>query len=89
MAYAPLTLRTEPGELLGVVTQELAAAEVLVRVLAGVVVPTRGELRLGGRPLGDLDLAHVRTRLLVEPHHVDLFGATIREALLTDDNSER
>lgn len=85
---APLTLRTEPGELLGVVTQELAAAEVLVRVLSGVVVPTRGEVRLGGRPLGALELAHVRKRLLVEPHHVDLFGATIRAALLTDDVPE-
>ena len=59
-----------------------------MRVLAGVVVPARGEVRLGGRPLAELDLAHVRKRLLVEPHHVDLFGATIREALLTDDLTE-
>lgn len=83
---APLTLRTKPGELLGVVTQELAAAEVLVRVLAGVIVPNRGEVRLGGRPLHALDLAQVRSRLLVEPHHVDLFGTTIREALVTDSS---
>lgn len=73
------------GELVGIVTADVAAADRLARLLAGGESAERGEVRLGGRPLAVLDLAQTRRRLLVEPHHVDLFGTTLGESLRTGD----
>ena len=80
-----LSLSVEPGELLGVVTTEIAAADAVTDLLAGARVPDQGRVTLAGRPLPDLDIASLRRAMLVEPHAVDLFGDTLREALRTDD----
>jgi putative ABC transport system ATP-binding protein len=80
-----LDLIPAPGELVGVVAPELAAADGLARMLAGRQPPADGEIRLAGRPLSVLDPGAVCARLLVEPHHVDLFGGSLGEAIRTGD----
>ncbi len=70
-----LDFSVPPGELVGLVAPQVAAADSLARLLAGTQAAEAGEVRLGGRPLSVLVPAEVRERLLVEPHHVDLFGA--------------
>ncbi|GIF46414.1 putative ABC transport system ATP-binding protein [Asanoa ferruginea] len=74
-----------PGELVGVVTTEIAAADAVTDLLAGTRVPDKGQVTLAGTALAELDIASLRRALLVEPHAVDLFGGTLREALRTDD----
>ncbi|SNT60216.1 putative ABC transport system ATP-binding protein [Asanoa hainanensis] len=80
-----LTLTVEPGELVGVVTTEIAAADAVTDLLAGARVPEQGTVTLAGTPLAEIDIADLRRAMLVEPHAVDLFGETLREALRTDD----
>ncbi|GIF70077.1 ABC transporter permease [Asanoa ishikariensis] len=80
-----LSLKVDPGELLGVVTTEIAAADAVTDLLAGARVPERGSVTLAGTPLQELDIADLRRAMLVEPHAVDLFGDSLREALRTDD----
>ncbi|GIF61713.1 ABC transporter ATP-binding protein [Asanoa iriomotensis] len=80
-----VSLTVRPGELLGVVTSEIAAADAVTELLAGARQPESGAVTLAGVPLTELDIASLRRVLLVEPHAVDLFGETLREALRTDD----
>ncbi|MGC5011347.1 ABC transporter transmembrane domain-containing protein [Streptosporangium sp. DT93] len=63
---AGLDLVAGPGEFVGVVAYRPADAEALVRVLSGRVSPDEydGTVRAGGR-------------ILVEPHHTDLFEGTL------------
>ncbi|GIJ20616.1 ABC transporter ATP-binding protein [Micromonospora lutea] len=77
-----------PGELLGIVTGETGTADTVTELLAGARSPDRGEVRLAGAPMRELDLASLRRTVLVEPHGVDLFGTTLREALQTDDDRD-
>ncbi|MFY1576258.1 ABC transporter transmembrane domain-containing protein [Verrucosispora sp. WMMD703] len=81
-------LAVAPGELLGIVTAETSTADDLTELLAGARPPERGEVRLAGTPMRELDLASLRRTVLVEPHGVDLFGATLREVLQTGDDRD-
>ncbi|WP_428965798.1 ABC transporter transmembrane domain-containing protein [Micromonospora fluostatini] len=78
-----VSLAVEPGELLGVVTGETATADAVTDLLTGARPPERGEVTLAGTPVRDLDITSLRRVVLVEPHAVDLFGSSIREALHT------
>lgn len=85
-----LTLRVTPGDNLGIVTADIGTADALVALLAGTRTSETGQVRLSSVPLAEVDLASRRQHLLVEPHTVDLFGETLRQALLTgaDDETE-
>ncbi|APU14706.1 ABC transporter ATP-binding protein [Actinoalloteichus fjordicus] len=117
-----LDLRVDPGEFVGVVTEDARDAEALLELLSGRVPagPPTEETRssgaavavgadvvpradvaasrrdepgatppssdvalLGGVPLTALRLTELRSALLVENHHVDLFEGTLRSAVLT------
>ncbi len=80
-----LTLQVAPGELIGVVAASTVAADSLVGLLGGRVEPEIGSVCLGGVPLAVLDPAARTRRMLVEPHVVDLFGETLRDALQVGD----
>ncbi|AKU15885.1 ABC transporter ATP-binding protein [Luteipulveratus mongoliensis] len=75
-----LTVSSRPGELLGLVVEDPGAAGTLVRLLAGEVAADdlKGDVSLDGEPLSDLTVAARRARLLVSPHHPDLFEGTLR-----------
>ncbi|MET7400488.1 ABC transporter ATP-binding protein [Dactylosporangium sp. NPDC005572] len=74
-----LDLTIKHGEFVGVAVYRPGDADALMQVLAGRAAPGEydGQVRLGGVPLHDLDLAHARTTLLVEPHNTDLFAGTV------------
>ncbi len=65
-ALAGVDLVAGPGEFVGVMAHRPADADALVRVLSGRVDPAEygGSVRIGGR-------------VLVEPHHTDLFEGTL------------
>nr|WP_231747410.1 ABC transporter ATP-binding protein [Auraticoccus cholistanensis] len=79
----PLSLELAPGELLGVVTPDVATADTLSELLAGSRAPAAGTVLLGDVPVADLDPGSVRSRLLVEPHAVHLLGGSLAAALDT------
>ncbi|OLL20604.1 MULTISPECIES: ABC transporter transmembrane domain-containing protein [unclassified Rhodococcus (in: high G+C Gram-positive bacteria)] len=74
-----MDLTVAPGELLGVLAHRPQDAEALADVLSGQVPPedVRGELTVGGVPLGALDPVAARRTVLAEPHHSDLFAGTL------------
>jgi putative ABC transport system ATP-binding protein len=76
-----LSMTVQPGEVLGVVTADVAAAETLNGLLTGLLTPESGEVLIGGEPLSAVSVAELRSELLVEPHSVDLFGQSLAEAL--------
>jgi putative ABC transport system ATP-binding protein len=59
-----------------VVARRPGDAEALVKLLS-VPADYQGTVLLGGSPLEQVDRAHARRLLLVEPHHTDLFTGTI------------
>ncbi|WP_329080627.1 ABC transporter ATP-binding protein [Streptosporangium sp. NBC_01469] len=65
-ALTGVDLVAGPGEFVGVMAHRPADADALVRVLSGRVSPAEygGSVRIGGR-------------MLVEPHHTDLFEGTL------------
>jgi len=71
-----LDLHVRPGEFVGVVARRPGDADALVRLLS-VPADYHGSVLLGGSPLEQVERAHARRLLLVEPHHADLFTGTI------------
>lgn len=81
-----VTLAARPGELLGVVATDAAAAAALVGVLSGEVAPDDpASVRLDDRPMAEHTVASRRRRLVVAPHHVDLFEGTVVGNIDPDD----
>ena len=72
------------NEVVGVATSDLVAADALVQLLQGTRRPEQGTVQLGDIELADATPAALRSHVLVEPHTVDLFGETLRDALVTD-----
>ncbi|WP_337832754.1 ABC transporter ATP-binding protein [Pseudonocardia sp. TMWB2A] len=76
------TIRVEPGELVGVRSDDRTAAELLSALLRpgadGDV-----EVRIDDIPTADLDLADYRARVVVAPHRTTLFSGTVGENLTT------
>lgn len=72
-------LESRPGEILGLALADPGSADQLMRRLAGEDGGEAGEeVSLDGIPLASLTTAQRRARLLVSPHHVDLFEGTLR-----------
>ena len=72
-----------PGELVGVIGPNGAGKTTLVRLLAGVLAPASGSIRLAERPLSEYRRRDVARRLAVVPQdaHVD-FPFTALEVVL-------
>ncbi|MDX3094945.1 ABC transporter ATP-binding protein [Streptomyces sp. ME19-03-3] len=80
-------LDVRPGELLGVVCTDPAAAQALLECLGRLTDPESGAVELDGVPLQELDPSRLRTAVLVAGHDADLFGGTLAENLgITGDD---
>ncbi len=77
-----IDLRLRPGERLAMVGPSGAGKSTLGRLIAGVLRPREGTLRVGGVPLVDLPLEDLRghVALVTQEHHV--FKGTIRDNLV-------
>ena len=75
------------GELLGIVVDDTASSDTLVRLVRGEVPPAdrAGSLSLGGQLVDDLTIDSLRSRVVVSQHHVDLFEGTLRSTVDPDD----
>lgn len=74
-------LDVTPGECLGVVATDPAAASALLSCLGRAADPERGVVELDGLPLTELDPEGLRGAVLVSAHDARLFDGTIRENL--------
>ncbi|MEU4176849.1 thiol reductant ABC exporter subunit CydD [Streptomyces sp. NPDC026589] len=73
------SLTVEPGETVALVGPSGVGKSTLLNVLLGFAVPDEGRVRVGGRDLGDLDLARWRSRIAWVPQRPHLFADTIAE----------
>ncbi|RYH10103.1 ABC transporter ATP-binding protein [Tropicimonas sp. IMCC6043] len=78
-ALASIDLVIEPGEHVGLIGPNGSGKSSVVRLLSGLHMPERGEVRVGGRATSAQDLAALRQSVAVVPQDVQLLDATIRE----------
>jgi len=62
-----LTFAVEPGEVFGVLGPNGSGKSTLIRLLAGLLVPQRGRVELGGEPVAALSRREVARRLALVP----------------------
>lgn len=74
-----VTLRILDGERVALVGATGAGKSTLGAVAAGLLVPTRGRVTLGGFPLDALEPAHVRAGIALVTQDVHVFSGTVRE----------
>lgn len=86
-----LDLDVRPSEHLTVVGPSGIGKSTLVGLLTGLVPPQRGEVRIGGVPLIDIDEPWLRRAIAVVPQEAYVFAGTLREnlAYLHPDAADR
>lgn len=80
-----LSLRVEPGQVLGVVGRTGSGKSTLARIVTRQVDPTGGQVLVGGVDLRDVSFSSLRTRVAMVTQEVQLFAATLRENLTLFD----
>lgn len=78
-----VALAVAPGEIVGLIGPNGAGKSTLVRILAGIVRPGAGTVRLAGRPLGDWSRTERARRLALVPQDPRVeFPYTVLEVVL-------
>ena len=80
-ALADVTLSIGAGEFVAIIGRNGSGKTTLVKHLIGLLKPTAGEVRLGGRPVAELPLEDLAQRVgyvFQDPDH-QLFAATVAE----------
>ena len=78
-----VSLAVGPGEIVGVIGPNASGKTTLIRLLSGLLRPTRGEILLEGQPLARLTRAAVATRVGVVPQDVPRdFPYTVEQLVL-------
>jgi len=80
-----ISLRLEPGNVLGVVGRTGSGKTTLTRLLPRFFDPDEGDVRLGGVDLRDVSLQAVRSRIGLVTQEVHLFSASVRDNLTLFD----
>jgi ATP-binding cassette subfamily B protein len=76
-----VSLRVEPGQVLGILGRTGSGKTTLIRLLARLYDPQDGEVRLGGTSLRDVAPAELACRVGVVTQDVQLFAASVRDNL--------
>ena len=82
-----ISVRMEPGRVLGVVGRTGSGKTTLTRLLSRFYDPLTGVVRLGGMDVRAVPLAAVRTRIGLVTQDVHLFNASVRDNLTLFDAS--
>lgn len=82
-----ISLRLEPGRVLGVVGRTGSGKTTLTRLLPRFYDPHAGVVRLGGVDLRSVRLAAVRVRIGLVTQEVQIFDASVRDNLTLFDDS--
>lgn len=80
-----VSLRLEPGRVLGIVGRTGSGKTTLTRLLPRFYDPTEGVVRLGGIDLRETKLADLRARIGLVTQEVHLFNASLRDNLTLFD----
>ncbi|WP_433220990.1 ABC transporter transmembrane domain-containing protein [Dactylosporangium sp. CS-047395] len=81
ICFSGTAISVGPGELVGIRADDRTAARLADALLYGGADAV--QVRLGGRPAGELSPAQYRARITVAPHRTMLFTGTIRANLTT------
>ena len=81
-----VSVRLEPGRVLGVVGRTGSGKTTLTRLLARFYDPLAGVVRLGGVDLRAVRLAAVRARIGLVTQEVNIFNASVRDNLTLFDD---
>ncbi len=84
-ALADVSLVLGAGEMVGIVGRVGAGKSTLLRLLVRLLEPSSGEIKLDGRPLAQLPLAILRSRVALVPQEAFLFSESLRENVAYDD----
>jgi len=77
-----VNLAVAPGERVAIVGPNGAGKSTLLRLLTGVLAPSRGDVRLGGDPVGSLSRVAIARRVAVVPQVAVLpFSARVEEVV--------
>lgn len=77
-----VSVRSEAGEVLGIVGPNSAGKSTLLRLLAGDLVPSAGTIMMGGEPLGNIALADLALhRSFLRQHPTTAVPFTVREVV--------
>ncbi|MFE3453507.1 ABC transporter ATP-binding protein [Nonomuraea sp. NPDC059194] len=82
-----VSVEVAPGELLGVVTTDPAAATSLLKVLGRTADPESGVVELDGVPLSSIEPGQVRRAIVVAEHDADLFEGTLLENVAAEPDA--
>jgi ATP-binding cassette, subfamily C, bacterial len=74
-----VSLRIEPGERLALVGSTGAGKTTLAAIGAGLLVPSKGEVRLGGVPLRDLTPGQVQAGVAIVSQEVHVFAGPLAD----------
>ena len=77
-----IDLDLQPGELVAVVGAVGSGKSTLMELLAGARAPSEGEVRIGGEPVGRLDVSALRDSVGYVPQDPILISATLEENIL-------
>lgn len=72
-----VNLQVEPGEAIGITGDNGVGKSTLIRLLAGILQPTEGQIAIDGRNINDYDRHYLRTQIGVLPQSGRLFEGTI------------
>ena len=77
----------EPGTVLGLLGRTGSGKTTLARLLVRLYDPQSGDVRVGGQPVGSVQIADLRRAVRKVPQEVQLFRATIRDNVRLFDPS--
>ena len=82
-----LDIRIAPGEFVAIEGESGVGKSTLIKLLAKLVQPSAGTIRIDGLSLGGLDTRHYRSQIGVVMQDDDLFSGTLLENIAMDDGA--